>query len=137
MYKRPQFKALHDRLLEPRRFIQVLSGPRQSGKTTLIGQALKEIPIPSRYASAEAREAHSPAWLEQQWNAARKALAAAPAQGFVLAIDEIQKVPAWSESVKKLWDEDTRGGVALKVVLLGSRSLVFPRGFRDSPSREL
>ena len=131
MYKRPQFKALHDRFLEPRRFIQVLSGPRQSGKTTLIGQALKEIPIPSRYASADAREAHSPAWLEQQWNAARKELAAAPAQGFVLAIDEIQKVPAWSETVKKLWDEDTRGGVALKVVLLGS-SLLLQRGLTES-----
>jgi hypothetical protein len=62
MYKRPQFKALCDRLREPRRFIQVLSGPRQSGKTTLIGQVLKELPIPSRYASADAGEAHAPDW---------------------------------------------------------------------------
>lgn len=132
MYKRPQFKALFDRLREPRRFIQVLSGPRQSGKTTLIGQTLKELPIPSRYASADAGEAHAPAWLEQQWNAARRELAVSPERSFVLAFDEIQKVPAWSETVKKLWDEDARGGLALKVVLLGSPSLLLQRGLTES-----
>ncbi len=132
MFKRPQFKALFDRLQEPRRFIQVLSGPRQSGKTTLLGQVLEDLPIPSRYASADASEAHGPAWLEQQWNAARRELAASPARGLVLAIDEIQKVPLWSETVKKLWDEDARGGSALKVVLLGSSSLLLQRGWAES-----
>jgi len=132
MYKRLQFKALYDRLREPRRFIQVLSGPRQSGKTTLIGQVLKELPIPSRYASADAQEAHAPAWLEQQWNAARNELLVSPARGFVLVIDEIQKIPAWSETVKKLWDEDTRGRLALKVALLGSSSLLLQRGLTES-----
>jgi predicted AAA+ superfamily ATPase len=132
MYKRPQFKALFDRLREPRRFIQVLSGPRQCGKTTLIGQVLKELPIPSSYASADAAEAHAPAWLEQQWNAARLAASASPGRGFVLVLDEIQKTPAWSETVKKLWDEDTRSGLGLKVVLLGSSSLLLQRGLNES-----
>jgi predicted AAA+ superfamily ATPase len=132
MFKRPQFKALFDRLQEPRRFIQVLSGPRQSGKTTLIGQALKELPIASRYASADAREAYAPAWLEQQWNAARSELAVTPGRGFVLVIDEIQKVPNWSETIKRLWDEDTRNGPALKVVLLGSSSLLLQSGLTES-----
>jgi len=68
MYKRPQFAALFDRIREPRRFIQVLSGPRQCGKTTLISQVLRELPIPSKYASADAPEAHVPAWLDQQWD---------------------------------------------------------------------
>ena len=132
MYKRPQFKALCDRILEPRRFIQVLTGPRQSGKTTLIGQVLKDLPIPSRYASADAPDAHEPAWLEQQWNAARRELAASLDRGLVLALDEIQKVPAWSETVKKLWDEDTRAGLSLKIVLLGSSSLLLQRGLAES-----
>lgn len=132
MFKRPQFKALFGRLEEPRRFIQVLSGPRQSGKTTLIGQALRELSIPSRYASADASEAHGPAWLEQHWNAARRELAASPARGFILVIDEIQKVPVWSETVKKLWDEDARAGLALKVVLLASSSLLLQRGLTES-----
>jgi uncharacterized protein len=132
MYKRPQFKALFDRLSEPRRFIQVLSGPRQSGKTTLIGQVLRELPFPSRYASADALEAREPAWLGQQWNVARRELAASPGRGFVLALDEIQKVPAWSETVKKLWDEDTRSGTGLKVIILGSSPLLLQRGLTES-----
>jgi len=132
MYKRPQFKVLFDRLNEPRSFIQVISGPRQSGKTTLIDQALKELPIPSRYASADATGAQGPAWLEQQWNAARSELAASPDRGFVLVIDEIQKIPAWSETVNKLWDEDSRSGSELKVALLGSSSLLLQRGLTES-----
>jgi len=132
MYKRPQFKAIYDRLMEPRHFIQVLSGPRQSGKTTLVGQVLETLPIASRYASADAERAFAPAWLEQQWNDARRQLAASPKKGFVLALDEIQKVPAWSETVKKLWDEDTRDGIALKVILLGSSSLLLQRGLTES-----
>ncbi len=132
MYKRPQFRALFDRLLEPRRFVQVLLGPRQSGKTTLISQVLKEIPIPSRYASADASEAYGQTWLSQQWNAARHELARSTARDFILVIDEIQKVPAWSETVKKLWDEDTRNGLALKLVLLGSSSLLLQRGLTES-----
>lgn len=132
MFKRPQFAAVFERLREPRRFIQVLSGPRQCGKTTLIGQALRELPIPSRYASADAPEAHTSAWVEQQWNSARLELASSPSRGFVLALDEIQKVPLWSDAVKTLWDEDTRSGLELKVVLLGSCSLLLQRGLTES-----
>jgi len=132
MYKRPYFAAISDRLREPRRFIQVLSGARQCGKTTLIGQVLRELPIPSKYVSADAPEAHVPAWLDQQWNAARLEMAASPSRGFILVLDEIQKVPAWSETVKKLWDEDTRAGLDLKVVLLGSSSLLLQRGLTES-----
>lgn len=132
MYKRPQFRALFERLSEPRRFIQVLSGPRQSGKTTLISQVLGELPFPTRYASADALEAREPTWLVQQWNVARRELAASPGRGFVLALDEIQKVPAWSETVKKLWDEDTRSGTDLKVVVLGSSPLLLQRGLTES-----
>jgi len=132
MYKRPQFAAILGRLREPRRFIQVLSGPRQSGKTTLIYQVQEELPIPSRYASADAQQAFAPAWLEQQWSEARRQLAASSEGDLVLTLDEIQKVPAWSETVKKLWDEDTRDGIALKVILLGSSSLLLQRGLTES-----
>ena len=133
MFKRPQFGPLFERIREPRRFIQVLSGPRQSGKTTLVGQILKELPVPSRYASADTQEAHGPIWLEQQWNAAREEnRSLRPANGFVLVIDEIQKIPAWSTTVKKLWDEDGRNGLALRVVLLGSSSLLLQKGLTES-----
>lgn len=132
MYKRPQFKVLFDRLAEPRRFIQVLAGPRQSGKTTLIGQVLKELPLASRYATGDALEARSPAWLDQQWNIARIESASSKGRGHVLAIDEIQKVPDWSERVKKLWDEDTRLGTNLKVIILGSSPLLIQSGLAES-----
>jgi predicted AAA+ superfamily ATPase len=41
MRKRPMFQELIKRLGEPRKFIQVLLGPRQVGKTTLAMQAYK------------------------------------------------------------------------------------------------
>jgi len=132
MYKRPQFRPLFERLSEPRLFIQVLSGPRQSGKTTLIGQVLKELPFPSRYVSADAPEARDPAWLAQQWNVARAELDRSSGRGSVLVLDEIQKVPAWSETLKRLWDEDTRGGTDLKAVILGSSPLLLQRGLTES-----
>jgi uncharacterized protein len=133
MYKRPQFKAIFQRLEEPRRFIQVLTGPRQSGKTTLINQVLDKLPGFWHYASADAQGAQGPAWLEQQWTMARHSVPDSPAdKGYVLVLDEIQKLPGWSETVKKLWDEDTRSGLALKVVLLGSSSLLLQKGLTES-----
>jgi len=37
-YQRPQFSILSRRIDEPRRFIQVVAGSRQVGKTTLVQQ---------------------------------------------------------------------------------------------------
>ena len=71
MYKRKYFKHIFARLNEPRQFIQVITGPRQAGKTTLIQQVLKEIKIPSHYATSDAVDANSPLWIEQQWEVAR------------------------------------------------------------------
>lgn len=53
-------------------------------------------------------------WISQQWEAAR--LEIAGKAGAVLVLDEIQKIPAWSETVKRLLDEDTRKKRPLKVV---------------------
>jgi len=36
MYQKEQYQIIVDRLLEPRKFIQVVMGPRQIGKTTLV-----------------------------------------------------------------------------------------------------
>ncbi|HHH75481.1 MAG TPA: ATP-binding protein, partial [Phycisphaerae bacterium] len=53
MFKRPMYDKLLKRLLEPRRFLQVLVGARQTGKTTLVRQALDDIPAASHYATAD------------------------------------------------------------------------------------
>ena len=50
----------------------------------------------------------------------------------MLALDEIQKIPGWSETVKRLWDEDTRQRRPLKVVLLGSAPLLIAQGMTES-----
>ena len=52
--------------------------------------------------------------------------------GAVLVFDEIQKISGWSETVKRLWDEDTRAKRPLKVVLLGSAPLLIARGLTES-----
>src|SRR5579862_5856535 len=106
MKKRPIYQLLIDRLKEPRRFIQVLLGPRQVGKTTLALQAAEEIGRPSHYVTADLATLQSLAWLQEQWEIARQK--ADPVKGGLLIIDEVQKIPDWSNLVKSLWDADTR-----------------------------
>ena len=129
-YIRPQANTLAARLIEPRRFIQVVAGPRQVGKSTLVQQATDTLAQPVRHASADEPMLRGTDWIAQQWEAAR--LAIADPEGAVLVLDEIQKIPAWSETVKRLWDEDTRARRPLKVVLLGSAPLLIARGLTES-----
>ncbi|MCX8086871.1 MAG: ATP-binding protein [Rhodocyclaceae bacterium] len=131
-YRRPQAAELARRLLEPRRFIQVVSGPRQVGKSTLVQQVVEGLGVPVRYASADEPTLRGAEWLAQQWEAARLAATGTDAPGAVLVLDEIQKIPGWSEAVKRLWDEDTRRRRPLKVVLLGSAPLLVARGLSES-----
>lgn len=128
-YRRPQVGLLRTRLLEPRRLIQAVTGPRQVGKSTLVQQAVEDLGTPVRYASADEPTLQGPGWIAQQWEAAR--LETTP-QGAVLVLDEIQKIPAWSETVKRLWDEDTRARRPLKAVLLGSAPLLVSQGLTES-----
>ena len=133
MFKRPILQLLIKRLREPRRFIQVLAGPRQTGKTTLVRQAMQEINLPSHYASADEANPTDRIWLEQQWEAGRRLAAKAPGTtSAVLALDEIQKIPDWSRTLKLLWDQDSAKGLGLHVVVLGSAPLLVQSGLSDS-----
>lgn len=129
-FQRPVGAVLEARLTEPRRFIQVVAGPRQVGKTTLVQQVAEELPLPLRHASADEPTLRGPEWVAQQWEAAR--LSIEGPEGVVLVLDEIQKIPGWSETVKRLWDEDTRTKLPLKVVLLGSAPLLIAQGLTES-----
>ncbi|MHB8890402.1 MAG: AAA family ATPase, partial [Acidobacteriaceae bacterium] len=129
-FQRPQVAVLTARLDEPRRFIQVVAGPRQVGKSTLVQQATQALAVPVRHASADEPTLRGADWIAQQWEAARLSIAG-PA-GAVLVLDEIQKIPGWSETVKRLWDEDTRARRPLKVVLLGSAPLLIAQGLTES-----
>ena len=132
MYKRPHFKEIKKRLKEPKSFIQVIAGPRQVGKTTLIQQVIQEISIPSVYISADAIANTDTTWLDQQWQNARLKLQIQNHAELLFVIDEIQKVSNWSEIVKANWDKDKLNNTAIKVVLLGSSRLLIQQGLTES-----
>jgi len=113
-------------------FIQVLMGPRQVGKTTLIGQVLSRLAVSNSFVSADASANAGATWLEQQWENARLQFQSTGAKEFILVIDEIQKIDNWSEVVKKLWDEDSRRNLNIKVILLGSSRLLLQQGLTES-----
>lgn len=129
MFSRPQLEILNRRLRAPRGFIQVLAGPRQVGKTTLARQAMAAFPGPSHYASADLPAAPDAGWIEQQWRLARMRADKEPA---LLVLDEVQKVPRWSEAVKMLWEEDGFAARPLQVVLLGSSQFLMQQGLGES-----
>ena len=136
-YARPQLTLLLSRLAEPPRFIQILAGPRQVGKTTLIQQASAQLNGRLIYAVADLPAAPTTAWIEQQWLRARMTMersATAPTgrastQPWVLVLDEVQKIPRWSETIKALWDARPPN---LHLVLLGSSEFLVQKGLTES-----
>ncbi len=118
--------------MEPRRFIQVLAGPRQVGKTTLARQLMASLSHAVHFASADALAAEDRQWIRQQWEAARFRLSQNESAEGLLILDEVQKVQGWPEVVKSLWDEDTNNGFPLKVMVLGSSPLLVQRGLTES-----
>lgn len=131
-YIRPQHAVLLKRLSGPRYFIQVVAGPRQVGKSTLVHQVLKDLGLEAHTVSADDPEAQSTAWIAREWDMARILAQRNKRKGAVLVIDEVQKVPRWSDAVKARWDEDSRKGIKLKVVLLGSSPLLMQQGLQES-----
>jgi len=112
--------------------MQVLAGPRQVGKTTLVLQLLKEPGIQGFYVAADDISGIGLAWIEMQWEIARQRMKVAGTDSYVLIIDEIQKIPNWSETVKRLWDSDSRENIPLHVILLGSSRLLLQTGMTES-----
>ncbi len=132
MYKRRHFIELKDRLLESRNKIQVLSGPRQVGKSTLIKQVLKEIDLPYLFVTGDDISSDNNTWISETWNTARSMMKIKKYEVFILVIDEIHKIKNWSEAVKKEWDTDTFNDLELKVVILGSSRLLIKDGLTES-----
>ncbi len=108
----------------------MLIGPRQTGKSTAIQQALQNIDIPVHIAPASI-DASSREWLRAQWLQAR-ALITEKTPSALLIIDEVQLIDQWSAVVKELWDEDAWQGIDLRVLLSGSSSLLLQKGLAES-----
>ncbi|HRH35209.1 MAG TPA: AAA family ATPase, partial [Catalimonadaceae bacterium] len=127
------YPKVKKQLLAKERFIQVLVGPRQVGKTTMVRQMVQEWPDPSMMVSADALPNAAAEWLITQWEAARlQAREATAEKPMLLVVDEIQKIDNWSEVVKKLWDEDAQTGIPLKAILLGSSRMLIQQGLTES-----
>ena len=132
MFKRKHFDVLSSRLKEERRFIQVVMGPRQVGKSTLVKQVLSEIDIPFVRFSADNVPATNTDWISQCWDSARAKMKIEDLSEIILVIDEIQKISGWSEAVKREWDDDSFEDVNIKVILLGSSRVLLDKGLADS-----
>lgn len=154
-YIRPLHQKIESRLAEKPRYLQLIEGPRQSGKTTLILQVLKRISQPYAYLSVDSPSqslflsdsdsqiesvpftngigtAEATAqWLIHHWERARSAPNRLDT-GFVLVIDEIQKIPDWSSTIKGLWDRDKHRNRLFHVVLLGSSPLHLQTGLNEN-----
>ena len=123
-------EILRKRLKEKRQFIQVLAGPRQVGKSTIIADVLSTLEIPYVCESADEVYIAEESWLKGIWDRAR-VLAKQHGEALVV-VDEIQKISNWSERVKSLWDEDKKTGMNVKVVLSGSSRLMLMKGLSES-----
>lgn len=132
MFKRVQFKVLKSRLLESRSKIQVISGPRQVGKSTMVKQVLQEIDIPYMLVSADNIDHTNTAWIGEMWATARARMRVTQTNEYLLVIDEVHKIDNWSEAVKKEWDDDTFKDLNMKVVILGSSRLLLKDGLTES-----
>ena len=132
MFERSELQLLKKRIKEPRKFIQVVMGPRQVGKTTMVNQLFKQGSGMALFESADAVAASNASWLIQIWETARLKLKTQTGNEFLLIVDEIQKISNWSEIVKKLWDEDSLNNIQLKVILLGSSRLLLQKGLTES-----
>lgn len=150
-------RKIVERFNEPPERLIAVFGPRQSGKTTAVRQALDEIPHSWRMVAVEpggadetpdspgpfdsspveagdARLASAPRdleWLVDVWTQCRERAISSP-HGFVLVLDEIQELPEWSAAVKGLWDADRMTGCPLHVVILGSAPLQVQTGLNES-----
>ena len=131
-YIRKQYYTLKERILEPRKFMQVLAGPRQVGKSTLVNQVLAQINMPYMMQIADAIDPKDSDWIHRIWEAARTTMMLRKMEEYLLVIDEVQNIENWSEVVKREWDADTRNHVNMKVILLGSSRLLLRKGVTES-----
>lgn len=132
MYQRKYYHIIKERINEERFAIQVIAGPRQVGKTTVVGQVLDDIEMPFLSETADSVDPNNPEWISSIWANARSIMQVRRYNEFLIVIDEIQKLNNWSEFVKKEWDSDTRNKINIKVILLGSSRLLIKKGLTES-----
>ena len=130
-------EAVHERevvaevlesLRKRRRFLHIIVGARQVGKTTAALQIAEHWRGVVIRASADEPLPPGPEWIRTHWERATSRRRESP----LLILDEIQKVTGWSETVKSLWDAEQSARLPLAVLLLGSSALLVQKGLSES-----
>lgn len=129
-YQRPLVAQLQEALRKDLPFLHVITGPRQSGKTTAATQAAKAWRGEAVFAAADAPLPPGPEWIHAQW--ANALSRCGKGQKVLLVLDEVQKVKGWSEVVKLLWDKEKRERKGIRAILLGSSTLLMQKGLSES-----
>jgi len=132
MIERAVLQDITNRISEDRKFIQVLVGPRQVGKTTLVKQLIQKTDTPCHFVTADDLYAADGTWLKREWSNARLQLQQNEKKEVIFIVDEVQKIPNWSETIKKEWDSDSFTDTSVKVILLGSSRLLIQKGLTES-----
>ncbi|MBI5363007.1 MAG: ATP-binding protein [Planctomycetes bacterium] len=127
-------ELLRERLAEkpakPPPPIQLLTGPRQVGKTTVLTALSEELGERCLYAACDSQEAAFPGYFEQLWTRAEKIAAD---QGLaVVLVDEVQSLPDWARRLKAEWDRLRRKKLHVSIVATGSSALRLATGSRES-----
>lgn len=130
MFERAYVQTVVQRLREPRQFIQIIMGPRQTGKSTSAAQVLSYFDSPKIEFSFDRPRDLNLEKLSEVWERARAA--EKQSGNALLLLDELQNVPHWSSGVKSLWDEDTREGRSIRVLITGSSALMLQSGLAES-----
>jgi predicted AAA+ superfamily ATPase len=132
MYKRTDYKVITERMNEPRKFIQVIMGPRQVGKTTVVKQVLQDLEKPYLFFSADNVPATNTEWIAGCWQTVRAKMKSQNLGEIIVVIDEIQKINDWSSAVKAEWDADTFNNLNVKAIILGSSRVLLEKGLSES-----
>jgi uncharacterized protein len=109
--------------------IQLLSGPRQVGKTSLLLELAERLGASALYAACDSPEASVPGFWERLWARAEATAARGPA---VVFLDEVHLLSSWSTHLKGEWDRLRRRHLPVHVVATGSSALRLARGSRES-----
>lgn len=131
-FQRQVVQAVLDALKNRKNLLQIITGPRQVGKTVAAQQIAQQWPGETILVSADSPLPPGPEWLRAQWERARRTAQPDKTGQTLLIVDEIQKVKGWSEEVKSLWDQNLVDEPGIKVLLLGSSSLLLQQGLTES-----
>ncbi|MES2273119.1 MAG: ATP-binding protein [Chlamydiota bacterium] len=110
--------------------IQLLVGPRQVGKTTLLLELEKTFGKQAFYVALDSPEASLPGFWERFW--ARIEREAQSGETIFVLLDEAHVLPEWSARLKAEWDRLVKAKLPIHIVATGSSALKLATDSRES-----